>query len=181
MNIDLARAPRPHLRLRAVLGAAPASVETLTMWRCVPDISVGERRSPRDAKRSATYAGRWHHPAETLALYTAETRGLAMSEAAAHFPPGDTPVTVAELQLSGKRVLRLESVAGSLRWPLAHLLDDGRGYLRAILVGTEACRAGIDILVVPSAVDLRLHCAVCFMRHRPRITILRSTSAVVHA
>jgi hypothetical protein len=104
-----------------------------------------------------------------------------MSEASEHFPPGDTPVTVAELQLSGKRVLRLESVADDLRWSLAHLLDDGRGYLRAILVGTEACRAGIDILEVPSASDPRLHCAVCFMRHRPQITILRSTSTIISA
>lgn len=126
MNIDLARAPRLHLRLRAVLGAAPATVEMLTMWRCVPDVPGEERRTPTDAQRSAAYAGRWHHPAETLALYTAETRGLAMSEAAEHFLPGDTPVTVAELQLSGKRVLRLGSAADSLRWPLAHLLDDGR-------------------------------------------------------
>ena len=117
--------------------------------------------------------------AETLVLYTAETRGLAMSEAAEHFPPGDTPVTVTELQLSGKRVLRLESVADTLRWPLAHLLDDGRGYMRAILVGTEACRAGIDILVVPSAVDPRLHCAVCFMRHRPQIAIVHQATAIV--
>lgn len=149
------------------------------MWQCVPNIPGEEPRSPTDGNKSAAYAGRWHHPAETLALYKAETRGLAMSEAAEHFLPGHTPVTVAELQLFGKRLLRLESVADDLRWSLAHLLDDGRGYLRAVLVGTEACRAGIDILVVPSAVDPRLHCAVCFMRHRPQITILRSTSAVV--
>ena len=181
MNIDLARAPRPHVRLRAILGAATMVAETLTMWRCVPEVPEEQPRLPTDASRSATYAGRWHHPAETLALYTAETRDLAMMESAEHFPPGDTRVTVAELQLSGKHVARLESVAGRLPWPLVHLLDDGRGYLRAILVGTEACRAGIDILVVPSAADHRLHCAVCFIRNNPRIKTLRSASTIITA
>ena len=65
---------------------------------------------------------------------------------------------------------------GPVPWPPEHLLEDGRGYLRAILVGTMACRTGVDVLLVPSARDPNTTCAVCFLRHRPTIEV-RSTEA----
>lgn len=137
------------------------------MWRV-----VDADRSPTDASRSARYAGRWHHPAESLAVYTASTRAAAIEEARDLRLPGVYPVTVAHLAISDRRVISLPDVADRLRWPLAHLLEDGRGYFRAILVGTMACRAGVDVLMVPSARDPGADCAVCFMRHRPTIEVM---------
>lgn len=129
-----------------------------------------------DASRSGRYAGRWHHPAESLALYTASTRRTAMEEAQDLRLPGLYPVTVAQLAITGKLVVLLSELADRLPWPLEHLLEDGRGYLRAILVGTMACRTGVDVLLVPSARDPNTTCAVCFLRHRPTIEV-RSTEA----
>lgn len=105
------------------------------MWRV-----VDAGRSPTDASRSARYAGRWHHPAESLALYTASTRAVGMEEARDLRLSSVYPVTVAQLVIGGQRVVSLADVVDRLQWSLAHLLEDGRGYSRAILVGMMACR-----------------------------------------
>ncbi|GEM_PF-5772935 len=148
---------------------APSAAATLTMYRCVE-----ASRSPADASRSATYAGRWHHPAESLALYAADDPDLSIAEWAGHVRPGvqEADVSIGHLSIVGARVVRLADVAAHLRWPVGHLLDDGVGYMRAILVGTAACRAGVDVLLVPSAANPARLCAVCYMRHRPRIGVV---------
>jgi len=65
----------------------------------------------------------------------------------------------------------LREIVHKLPWTLEHLLADGLGYARAIVVGTMACRTGVDILVVPSARQPTIDVAVCFMVHRPSIRV----------
>ncbi len=151
---------------------------TFTMWRCVEvPPSPKARRNPTDSSRSRGYAGRWHHPAESEALYTAAAQDIAIIEAAAHLRPADDPITfeIAQLCISGQHIVRLRDVSPQLRWPIDHLLEDGKGYIRAIFVGTAACRAGVDVLIVPSAQVSKAECAVCYVRHAPKIAVIHST------
>ncbi len=171
MDIRLDRAPRYLGGLQDVFLAAPRAALTVMMWRCVE-----EPLDPISSARSQRYAGRWHHPAETQALYTAATDAVAIVEAADHLRPGIDPVTfrVAHLRITGQQVVRLDDVAARLPWPISHLLDEGAGYARAILVGTAACRAGVDVLIVPSAQASQYACAVCFTRHAARVEVVSS-------
>ncbi len=157
-----------------VFSNALLAAATFNMWRCVEvPPSPNVRRSPIDSNRSRSYAGRWHHPAESEALYTAAAQDIAIIEAAAHLRPGDDPITfeIAQLRIGGQQTTRLRDVSPQLRWPIHHLLEDGRGYIRAIFVGTAACRAGVDVLIVPSAQVPQVECAVCYMRHAPVIQV----------
>ena len=149
-----------------VFRLAPRRAATLHMWRCV----IPPDRSACDPSRSGGYAGRWHHPADSEALYSAATEDVASLEAMDRRLPGVYPAKMAPLEISGRAVLRLANVADRLRWPLEHLLSDGLGYARAIIVGVMACRAGVDVLIVPSARRPDVDVAVCYMRHAPQIT-----------
>ena len=167
--------PRFHLdrrvrnleRVLEVFRLAPRRDMILYMWRCV----VPADWPANDASRSRNYAGRWHHPADSEALYCAATPELATAEATDRRLPGVYQATMAPLELHGRQVVRLEDVASRLPWSLEHLLSDGLGYARAILVGVMACRTGIDILVAPSARQRGAEIAVCFMKHDPFITV----------
>jgi len=178
VNIRLDRAPQYLGGLLEVFRNAPHTAATFTMWRCIQvPPSPAARRSPIDSSRSREYAGRWHHPAESEALYTAATQDIALIEATVHLRPGEDPITfrIAQLRISGQHTLRLADLAPQLRWPIDHLLGDGKGYIRAIFVGTAACRAGVDVLIVPSAQAPQTDCAVCYMRHAPTIEVVHST------
>jgi len=110
-------------------------------------------------------------------LYTAAAQPIALIEAVTHLRPGDDPITfeIAQLRISGQHTIRLRDLSPQLRWTVDHLLEDGKGYIRAIFVGTAACRAGVDILIVPSAQAPQTDCAVCYMRHAPTIEVVHST------
>src|SRR5207253_9417059 len=100
------------------------------MWRCIevpPNPTV--RRSPIGSSRSRGYAGRWHHPAESEALYTAAAQPIALIEAVTHLRPGDDPITfeIAQLRISGQHTIRLRDLSPQLRWTVGHLLEDGKG------------------------------------------------------
>jgi len=161
---------RPVRNLESVLEVfhlARRHRQTLETWRC----AIPADWPPADASRSARYAGRWHHPADSEALYSAGTSAVASEEATDRLLPGTYLATLARLELRGSQVVFLREVVHKLPWTLDHLLADGLGYARAIVVGTMACRTGVDILVVPSARQPTIDVAVCFMVHQPSIRV----------
>lgn len=126
MNIDLAHAPRPHVRFRAVLGAATMVAETLTMWRCVPEVPGGRPRFADRRQQERYVRGSVAPPSRNLgSLYCGDARSCDTGGRRALPPgrhPGDGFGTPVVGQACGPaRVSRRPAsvAAGSLarRWP----------------------------------------------------------------
>jgi len=95
---------RPVRNLESVLEVfrlARRHRQTLETWRCV----IPPDWPPADARRSARYAGRWHHPADSEALYSAGTSAVASEEATDRLLPGTYLATLARLELRGSQVV----------------------------------------------------------------------------
>jgi len=75
--------PRAAGYAATALATVPLVPAHLTVWRAVLN-----GRDARDVSAIMSYAGRWHDPRVTPALYTAEDRATAVAEVRYRLPTG---------------------------------------------------------------------------------------------
>lgn len=121
----------------------------MTVWR-----AVIRGQDPRDASHSRSYAGRWHDPRLTPALYTSEDQATAIAEKRHYLPAGEPFVLeVREFTLTLPRLLDLAdpTVAEQLPMRFARCLEDSQVALRrGAILGGAAFRVGVDAVRAPS-------------------------------
>ena len=167
--------PRAAGRLARALGGVRLVPAHLNVWR-----AVVAGRDPRDASRSALYAGRWHDPRVSLALYTAEDDATAVAELRHRLPAGhEVVLEVREFTLVIPQLLDLTNldVVAMLPVRLARCLDDTPLALRrGAVLGGAAFRVGADAIRAPSVRGPAA--CVCFFE-AGRGTIVSGASASV--